>query len=270
MIPRNRIGVITGAGGALCGSLARDLASDGAKLLLLDINREEVEKLAEEIKDSGGHAVGLCRDVLNRESLEEALGLMENLWGPPHFLINGAGGNSPKATTREEFYQKDSERSFPDIPMEDLEDSFRLNFFGTVLPTQVFTKPMLEQGRGSVVNFSSMSAITPLTKVAAYSAAKAAVSNFTKWLAVHYSRTGVRVNALAPGFMMTEQLKYLHLDKNGKYTERAKKVLSHTPFERYGRPEELTGTVRWLITEESSFVTGAVIPIDGGFSSYTI
>ena len=154
--------------------------------------------------------------------------------------------------------------------MEDLEDSFRLNFFGTVLPTQVFTKPMLEQGRGSVVNFSSMSAITPLTKVAAYSAAKAAVSNFTKWLAVHYSRTGVRVNALAPGFMMTEQLKYLHLDNNGEYTERAKKVLSHTPFERYGQPEELTGTVRWLITEESSFVTGAVIPIDGGFSSYTI
>ena len=270
MIPQNRIGVITGAGGALCGALARDLASDGAKLLLLDINREAVEKRAEEIKDSGGHAAGRCCDVLSREALEEALGFMEHLWGSPHFLINGAGGNSPEATTSEEFYQNSNERAFPNIPMEDLEDSFRLNFFGTVLPTQVFTKPMLEQGGGSVVNFSSMSAVTPLTKVVAYSAAKAAVSNFTKWLAVHYSKTGVRVNALAPGFMLTEQLKYLHLDENGQYTERAKNVLSHTPFGRYGLPEELTGTVRWLISEGSSFVTGAVIPIDGGFSAYTV
>ena len=267
---QNRIGVITGAGGALCGSLARNLASDGAKLLLLDINREAVEKRAEEIEGSGGHAVGLYCDILNREALEEALGVMENLWGPPGFLINGAGGNSPGATTDEEFHENDGDRSFPNIPMEAFEDCFRLNFFGTVLPTQVFTKPMLREGGGSIINFSSMSAVTPLTKVAAYSSAKAAVSNFTRWLAVHYSRTGIRVNALAPGFMMTEQLKYLHLDKNGRYTDRAKKVLSHTPFERYGRPEELTGAVKWLISEESSFVTGAVIPIDGGFSSYTV
>jgi NAD(P)-dependent dehydrogenase (short-subunit alcohol dehydrogenase family) len=197
-------------------------------------------------------------------------------WGAPDFLINGAGGNDPRGTTTNEFFEKEDLdqtdlTSFFDLDFEGFQFVFSLNFLGTFLPTKVFSRGMAERGKGAIVNISSMSALTPLTKVSAYSAAKAAVANFTRWLSVHFSHTGVRVNALAPGFFMTEQLRFLHIDQEtGEYTPRAKKVLAHTPMGRYGEPEELVGTVIYLLSDASKFVTGVVLPIDGGFSSYSI
>ncbi len=268
--------VITGAGGALCGVMADALGSVGVRVALLDLNLEHAKAREAAIIKAGGSAKAYACDVLNEAQLKDIYEDIRNIWGAPDFLINGAGGNDPRGSTANDFLEPDDLgnadiKTFFDLEFEGFSKTFNLNFLGTFLPTKVFSRGMVEKRKGSVVNLSSMSAFTPLTKVGAYSAAKAAVSNFTKWLAVHLSHVGVRVNALAPGFFMTEQLKFLHIDqKTGEYTPRAKKVIAHTPMGRYGEPEELIGTVVWLLSDASRFVTGNVVPIDGGFSSYAI
>ena len=268
--------VITGAGGALCGALANALGSMQVNVAVLDLNEENAERTAESIQKKGGKAQAYRCDVLDEAELEACFAAIKSRFGIPTFLINGAGGNDPRGTTTHDFYdQADVEASdvtsFFDLDFDGFQFVFGLNFLGTFLPTKVFTRGMVEKGHGSVINIASMSAITPLTRVSAYSAAKAAVANFTRWLAVHFSQTGIRVNALAPGFFMTEQLRFLHIDQvTGEYTPRAKKVLANTPMKRYGEPEELVGTVVYLLSDASKFVTGTVIPIDGGFSAYSI
>ncbi len=271
-----QVAIITGAGGALCGTLARALAAVGMKVAVLDLNIDQARKVANEIEAAGGEAQPFACDVMNEEQLHICRERIETLWGPPHCLINGAGGNDPRGTTTEEFLEpgeidKEGATGFFDLEYAGFQFVFGLNFMGTFLPIKVFAKSMVTAGRGSIVNISSMSALAPLTKVSAYSAAKAAVANFTRWLSVHFAHTGVRVNALAPGFFMTEQLRFLHIDQaTGEYTPRAKKVIAHTPMGRYGEPDELVGTVIYLLSDASRFVTGNIVPIDGGFSSYSI
>jgi len=273
---KGKTAVITGGGGALPGTLASALAELGVRVAVLDLNEKSAEARAVSIRAAGGESRAFTCSVLQEEELERTREKVEGLWGPPDFLINGAGGNSPKASTTQEFMESaDLDRgdclSFFSMRMEDFQASFGLNFTGTLLPTRVFARAMVRRGSGSVLNIASMAGITPLTKVVAYSAAKAAVASFTKWLAVHLSHTGVRVNALAPGFFMTEQLRFLHIDQaTGQYTPRAQKTVAHTPLGRYGEPAELVGTTVWLLSGASRFVTGDVIPVDGGYSSYTI
>jgi len=273
---KDRVAVITGGAGALCGTMARGLAGIGVKVAILDLSLENAKKQEKAIVDEGGTARAFACDVLDEPSIQKAHDEICDLWGKPDFLINGAGGNDPRGTTANEFLERADldvadRKTFFDMDLQGFGFVFNLNFIGTFLPTKVFSRGMVEKGCGSVVNISSMAALDPLTKVAAYSAAKAAVANFTRWLAVHFSHTGVRVNALAPGFFMTEQLRFLHINQEtGEYTPRAKKVLAHTPMGRYGEPEELVGTVLWLLSEASRFVTGIVVPIDGGFASYSI
>ncbi len=273
---RGKTAVITGGGGALPGTLAEALASLGVRIALLDLNRESAEARAQSIRKAGGEAQAFACSVLSVEDLERTRAEVERLWGAPDYLVNGAGGNSPKASTTQEFLEaSDLDRvdqlGFFNMSLEDFHAVFGLNFTGTILPTRVFASGMVRRGSGSILNIASMAAVTPLTKIMAYSAAKAAVANFTRWLAVHFSHTGVRVNALAPGFFMTEQLRFLHVDqKTGQYTPRAQKTIAHTPMGRYGEPAELVGTTVWLLSSASRFVTGDVVPIDGGYSSYTI
>jgi NAD(P)-dependent dehydrogenase (short-subunit alcohol dehydrogenase family) len=268
--------VITGAGGALCGTLAQAFGAGGMKVAVLDLREEAARKTADAITAAGGTALPFACSVLEEASLRGVYDKITAAWGAPDFLINGAGGNDPKGSTAAEFVEKgepgwEGAGHFLNMDMDGFDATFRLNFHGTVIPSKVFSRGMVERGSGAIVNFSSMSAFTPLTKTPAYSAAKGAVSNFTKWLAVHYSHVGVRVNAIAPGFLMTEQLMYLHRDRaTGEYTPRAKRTLAHTPMGRYGEPEELVGTVAWLLSDAARFVTGDVVPIDGGFSSYAI
>jgi NAD(P)-dependent dehydrogenase (short-subunit alcohol dehydrogenase family) len=267
---------ITGGGGDLCGAMADALGSLGVKVAVLDIDREKAETRAAAVKLAGGAAEAFQCDVLDTVHICQCYKSICELWGPPDFLINGAGGNDPRGSTSEEFHSpavssNPAAQSFFNLDPEGFRRVFDLNFLGTFLVTQTFSKGMVDKGKGSIVNMSSMSSFMPLTKVAAYSAAKAAVSNFTQWLAVHLSHSGVRVNALAPGFFMTEQLKFLHIDKKtGEYLPRAKKVIAHTPMGRYGKPDDLIGTLIWLLSDASSFVTGVVVPVDGGFSSYSI
>ncbi len=270
------VAVITGAGGALCGALARALGQVGVKVAVLDLHAENAEATANDITAAGGIAHAFPCNVLKEAELQAVYDKIVAMWGAPDYLINGAGGNDPRGTTTNEFFEQgDAENkeltSFFDLEFEGFQFVFSLNFLGTFLPTKVFSRGMADRKAGSIINISSMSALTPLTKVSAYSAAKAAVANFTQWLSVHFSHAGVRVNALAPGFFFTEQLRFLHVDQEtGEYTPRAKKVLAHTPMGRYGEPEELIGTVIYLLSDASRFVTGTVIPIDGGFSSYSI
>ncbi|TVQ25139.1 MAG: SDR family oxidoreductase [Spirochaetaceae bacterium] len=271
-----KVYVITGGGGALCGEMAQALAERGARIALVDLSQEAAEERAASIRAAGGTVAVYACSVLDQDELTATARSIEREWGVPDALINGAGGNHPSGSTTASFVtpgfaDASSETTFYDLSVEGFERVFDLNFLGTVLPTRVFTKAMAARGSGTVVNMSSMSAITPLTKVGAYSAAKAAVANFTSWLAVHLAPVGVRVNALAPGFFMTEQLRFLHIDREtGDYTPRAKAVLAHTPMARYGEPAELVGAVIWLTTDASSFVTGILLPIDGGYSSFTI
>ena len=268
--------VITGAGGALCGVIAQALSQVGVRVAILDINEAKAREREEAITAAGGEAKAFCCDVLDEKQLRQRYQEIVSLWGEPELMINGAGGNDPRGSTTQEFLEveeleQDDLKSFLDLELEGFQSVFNLNFLGTFLPTKVFSRGMVARGNGSIINISSMSAFAPLTKVSAYSAAKAAVSNFTRWLAVHLAHAGVRVNALAPGFFMTEQLRFLHVDQEtGEYTPRAKKVLAHTPMGRYGEPDDLVGTVIYLLSDASRFVTGAVIPIDGGFSSYSI
>lgn len=271
-----KVAVITGAGGALCGAMADALGAAGVKVAVLDIDGEKAEARARAIVAAGGTAQAFPCDVLDASALRECCRAVCDRWGAPDFLINGAGGNHPRGSTSEEFYAIDgsadkAERSFFDLEAGDFRGVFDLNFMGAFLTSQAFARAMIAKGQGAIVNISSMSAFTPLTKVPAYSAAKAALSNFTQWLAVHFAHTGVRVNALAPGFFMTEQLKFLHIDREtGELLPRAQKVIAHTPMGRYGQPDDLVGPLVWLLSDASSFVTGVVVPIDGGFSSYTI
>jgi len=271
-----RVAAITGGGGDLCGAMTEALGALGVKVAVLDIKLDKAEARSLRVIQSGGEAKAFQCDVLDVSQVRECYEAVCSLWGPPDFLINGAGGNDPRGSTSEEFHgpaesSGPTAQSFFNLDQAGFRQVFDLNFMGTFLVTQTFSKGMVEKGKGSIVNISSMSAFVPLTKVAAYSAAKAAVSNFTRWLAVHFSHTGVRVNALAPGFFMTEQNRFLLVNqKTEELLPRGQKVIAHTPMGRYGQPEDLIGTLIWLLSDASSFVTGVVVPIDGGFSSYSI
>ncbi len=267
--------VVTGGGGALCGAMADALGTMGVKVAVLDISLEKAELRAQAVTRAGGTALAYACDVLDAGQLRQCCDSISAAWGPPDLLINGAGGNDPRGSTSVEFEEPPgagkAAQSFFDLDPAGFRHVFDLNFMGTFLTTQIFSRGMVAKGRGSIVNISSMSAFMPLTKVAAYSAAKAAVSNFTQWLAVHFSHAGVRVNALAPGFFMTEQLRFLHIDaKTGELLPRARQVIAHTPMGRYGQPDDLIGALVWLLSDASAFVTGVVVPVDGGFSSYSI
>ena len=257
---------ITGGTGLLCGYIGTELALRGAKICILGRNEQRAKELCTKVKADGGSAFFVDVDVLDKESVQAAFDSAIKTMGKVDVLINGAGGNKKQATAS-------ADLSFFDIPAEALKDVFELNLLGTVLPSQVFGKHIAETGDGVILNISSMSAFRPLTKVPAYSAAKAAVSNFTRWLAVHmcqnYSKL-IRVNAIAPGFFLTEQNRFLLTDEKTKQlTERGKTIVDHTPMGNFGRPEDLIGTVLWLISDASRFVTGVVVPVDGGFSAFS-
>ena len=272
---RGKVAVITGAGGVLCSNFARELARQGLKVALLDLKVENAEKVVAEIESEGGRALPVAADVLNKESLDKARELVNKQLGSCDFLINGAGGNHPKGTTSGEFFDpKDiidpDKTSFFDLDFQGVQFVFNLNFLGTLLPTQVFARDMLDKEDCAIINISSMNAFTPLTKIPAYSGAKAAVSNFTQWLAVHFAPASIRVNAIAPGFFVTEQNRSLLFDEGGAPTERARKILNNTPMGRFGEAGELLGTLLWLLDKEASaFITGIVVPVDGGFSAYS-
>lgn len=268
-----KVAVITGAGGVLCSDMARALAQCGARVALLGRTLATLETVAEAIRADGGCAICCSADVLNRASLEEAAERIHQQLGKVDILINGAGGNNARATTDKEYYEPgdlDAEtKSFFDLDAEGVKYVFDLNFSGTLIPTQVFARDMVEGG-GCVINVSSMNAYTPLTKIPAYSGAKAAISNFTQWLAVHFSHVGIRVNAIAPGFFSTKQNAALLWNADGTPTARTGKILAATPMGRFGRSEELLGALLYLVSDEAAgFVTGTVLPVDGGFSAYS-
>ena len=270
----NKVVVITGAGGVICSHLAKALASCGAKVALLDLNLEAAQKAADEIIKDGGVAKGFSANVLSKESLEECHKQVLEEFGPCDILVNGAGGNNPRATTDNEYAELDDAtkeiKTFFDLDTSGVEFVFNLNFIGTLLPSQVFTKDMIGRKGCSVLNISSMNAYTPLTKIPAYSGAKAAVSNFTQWLAVHFSHIGIRVNAIAPGFFSTAQNAKLLWNEDGTPTARTGKILAATPMGKFGEVDDLVGATLFLCSDEAaSFVTGVCIPIDGGFSSYS-
>jgi len=270
-----KVAVITGGAGVLCSVMAKSLAANGALTAILDLNREAAEKAAENIvKEFNTRSIGISANVLDKSSLEAAKLIINEKLGPADILVNGAGGNSPAATTRIEKLQGTVEENLSDsffgLDTEAFDKVFDLNFKGTLLPTMVFTSDMVRRKSGVVINISSMNSYRPLTKIPAYSAAKSSVNNFTQWLAVHFAKTGVRVNAIAPGFLLTNQNKFLLIDENtGELSQRAKKILNSTPMERFGQPEELSGTLLYLVSDLSKFVTGVVIPVDGGFSAYS-
>lgn len=270
-----KVVVITGGAGVLCSQFAWAIAACGAKVAILNRTEEKAVKLAEEIKAAGYEAIGVHVDVLNKESIESAHEVVLKHFGKCDILINGAGGNNPRATTDDEFFNREKygqpdHKSFFDLDSQGFEYVFGLNMTGTLLPTQVFARDMIDKPGSVILNISSMNAYTPLTKIPAYSAAKAAVSNFTQWLAVHFAKHGIRVNAIAPGFFSTAQNAALLWNPDGTPTPRTHKILSNTPMGRFGKPEELIGTVLWLLDNESSgFVTGIIVPVDGGFSAYS-
>jgi len=261
-----RSAVVTGGAGVLCAALCRALAAAGAKVAVLDLNAEAAESLAADIRSSGADSIGLACNVLEKESLEAAAQEVLAKFGRVDILINGAGGNKPAATTN-------PEQTFFDLPADALRWVIDLNLMGTILPSQVFGKLMAGQKSGVILNISSMNAFRPLTRIAAYSAAKAGVSNLTQWLAVHMAQEyspDIRVNAIAPGFFLTEQNRFLLTDKeNGELTPRGQSIIQHTPLGRFGAPDDLLGTVFWLLSPASAFVTGIVVPVDGGFSAFS-
>ena len=265
--------VITGAGGVLCGFLAKEFAKAGARVALLDLNEEAAQKFVDEIVAEGGVAKAYKTNVLDQANLEEVREAVLNDLGPTDILINGAGGNNPKATTDNEFHETDlpeGTKSFFELDKAGIEFVFNLNYLGTLLPTQVFAKDMVGRKGANIINISSMNAFTPLTKIPAYSGAKAAISNFTQWLAVHFSHVGIRCNAIAPGFLVTNQNRGLLFNEDGTPTARANKILTNTPMGRFGEAEELVGGTFFLADENlASFVNGVVLPIDGGFAAYS-
>lgn len=270
----NKVIVITGAGGIICSHLAKALALCKGKIALLDLNLKNAEKYAEEIRKLGGDAHAYEANVLNKDSLISCHEKILKDLGSCDILINGAGGNNSRATTDNEYAEiNDLEKNiktFFDLDSDGIQFVFNLNFLGTLLPTQIFSQDMIGKSGCSILNISSMNAYTPLTKIPAYSGAKAAVSNFTQWLAVHFSHLGIRVNAIAPGFFSTTQNKSLLWNSDGTPTERTKKILQATPMRRFGEIDELVGATLFLLNEKaSSFITGICLPIDGGFSSYS-
>ncbi len=269
----DKVVVVTGAGGVLCSMFAKALSKTGAKIALLDLNEEAAKKYADEIVKEGGVAKGYACNVLDKTSLETVHEQVISELGTCDILINGAGGNNPKATTDNEYYTPEAMgkmKTFFDLDQSGVEFVFNLNFLGTLLPTQVFAQDMLSKDDASIINISSMNAYTPLTKIPAYSGAKAAISNFTQWLAVHFSKTNIRCNAIAPGFFVTKQNEKLLFNEDGTPTPRTDKILGSTPMERFGEPEELIGALLFLVSKKaSSFVNGVVIPVDGGFSAYS-
>ncbi|HIT53567.1 MAG TPA: SDR family oxidoreductase [Candidatus Fimivicinus intestinavium] len=274
---KGRVAVVTGGGGVLCSAFAKDLAASGVKVAVLDIREEAAQAVANEIKAGGGEATGIACDVLSAESLEKARQAVNETFGTCDILLNGAGGNSPLGTTTketlepEDLQQKaEGVKTFFDLDPKGIEFVFNLNFLGTLLTTQAFAKDMVGKEHACIVNVSSMNAYRPLTKIPAYSAAKAAVSNFTQFMAVHFADVGIRVNAIAPGFFSTNQNKTLLYHEDGSLTPRSEKILSHTPLRRFGVPADLTGTLLYLCDEEyAGFVTGIIVPVDGGFSAYS-
>lgn len=270
-----KVAVITGGAGVLCGSFARALAECGAKVAVLDLAEDKAREVAEDIKAHGGEAIAVRVNVLEKDSVKDAHEKVLSVYGKCDILINGAGGNNPRATCDDEFFDRavldaPDKKSFFDLDPAGFDFVFGLNLKGTLLPTQAFAADMTDVPGGVILNISSMNAFTPLTKIPAYSAAKAAVSNFTKWLSVYFAKCGVRVNAIAPGFFSTAQNAKLLWNDDGTPTARTGKILRNTPMERFGEPEELLGGLLFLLDNNASgFVTGVVLPIDGGFSAYS-
>jgi NAD(P)-dependent dehydrogenase (short-subunit alcohol dehydrogenase family) len=271
----DKVVVITGGAGVLGSSFSRACAQAGAKVVILGRSLEKALKLKDEIAASGYTALAVSADVLNKESIEKAKEIVNQVFGPVDILINAAGGNDLKATTKDEYFNeetvlKNEDMHFFNMDLKGFDYVFGLNFQGTLIPSQVFMKDMIGKEGCSVLNISSMSSYNPLTKVAAYSAAKAAINNFTQWMAVHFAQAGIRVNAMAPGFFVTEQNKNLLVNADGTLTPRSHKIIEATPMKRFGEPDELVGTLLYLIDpKQSKFVTGIVVPVDGGFSSYS-
>ena len=274
---KSQVAVVTGGSGVLCSCMARALAACGARVAVLGRNAEKAEGVAAGIRGQGGEALSFSCDVLDRERLDEVRAGIEAAFGPVTILVNGAGGNHPKGTTScEQLHKAELENppegfvSFFDLDPAGIQYVFNLNLIGTLLPTQVFTRGMVDQGGGVVINIASMNSFKPLTKIPAYSAAKAAVNNFTQWLAVHLAPVNIRVNAIAPGFFLTDQNRTLMTNADGSLTARGNKILTHTPMARFGDPGDLIGTLLWLVSDKAAgFVTGTVIPIDGGFSAFS-
>jgi Dehydrogenases with different specificities (related to short-chain alcohol dehydrogenases) len=276
---KGKTAVVTGGGGVLCSGFCHTIAACGANVAVLDLKLESAQKIADEIKAAGGSAIALSANVLNKDSLIEAKAAVDKAFGGCDILINGAGGNHPKGTTTKEYlFPEDLDGStdmkdiitFFELDPDGIQFVFNLNFLGTLLPTQVFAKDMVKRESPVIINISSMNSFRPLTKIPAYSAAKAAISNFTMWLAVHFSKVGIRVNAIAPGFFVTAQNQALLFNPDGTPTARTGKILGQTPMGRFGKPEDLDGTLLWLLSDKGAgFVNGVVIPVDGGFAAYS-
>jgi NAD(P)-dependent dehydrogenase (short-subunit alcohol dehydrogenase family) len=262
----DKVAVVTGGGGVLCGAMSRALGRVGVKVAVLDLIPQAAQKVADDIVAAGGEAMAVPCDVLAKDSIGTAAQRVMDTYGRVDILINGAGGNKKQATTSPDL-------SFFDLPADAVQWVFNLNFIGTLLPCQVFGRVMADQGEGIILNTSSMNAFRPLTRIPAYSAAKAAVSNFTQWLAVHMSQEyspKIRVNAIAPGFFLTEQNRFLLTDEQtGELTPRGRTIIDHTPMDRFGHPDDLIGTVLWLLSPGAAFVHGVVVPVDGGFSAFS-
>ena len=274
---KDKVAVITGGGGILCSVMAKAMAKAGAKVAILDLNGEAAEKVAAEIVADGGQAIGLSANVLELASLQAAEAKITEVLGHCDILVNGAGGNNPRGTTSKEYLTKEDMAAkiegvttFFDLDPAGVGFVFNLNFLGTLLPTQVFCKHMAANNGGNVINISSMNAYCPLTKIPAYSGAKAAISNFTQWLAVHFSKVNIRVNAIAPGFFLTNQNRALVSNPDGTWTPRGNTIIAHTPMGKFGKPEDLNGALLFLLDDEAAgFVNGIVIPVDGGFSAFS-
>lgn len=274
---KGRVAVVTGGGGVLCSGFAKDLAAQGVKVAVLDLREEAAQVVVDEINAAGGTAIAVGCNVLEAESLEAAKEKVNAALGTCDILINGAGGNSPLGTTTKETLElsdiaekAEGVKTFFDLDAKGIEFVFNLNFLGTLLTTQCFAKDMVGKENASILNVSSMNSYRPLTKIPAYSAAKAAVSNFTQWMAVHFADVGIRVNAIAPGFFSTNQNKALLFNEDGSLTARSNKIITHTPLRRFGTPEDLSGALLFLCDEAySAFITGIILPVDGGFSAYS-
>ena len=271
-----KVALVTGGGGILCSQMAKDLAASGAAVAVMSRTQAKVQAVADAITAAGGKAIAVSCDVLDRDALEAARERIESELGPVDILVNGAGGNHPLGTATVNHCSSallddtpEGTRTFFDLDLEGVSFVFNVNVIGTLLPSQVFARSMAQRGEGCIINISSMSAFTALTRVGAYSAAKAAINNFTGWLAVHLSKCGVRVNAIAPGFFLTEQNRALLTTEDGGLSERGQTIMDSTPMGEFGNPEDLSGTLLWLASSSSRFITGTVIPVDGGFNAFS-